>query len=117
MRECHGTYWSLVRKAGSTAGNFEQEGILSRAQQQKSIIEGSLAYRVQSPVASPQDPLETGEDSGLEISHQIFHEENLLLVSARCPVFVLLISAFRSVLGNVKGRVGADEFFSLRVNC
>ena len=40
-----------------------------------------------------------------------------MLVSARRPVFVLLISAFRSVLGNVKGRVEADEFFSLRVNC
>lgn len=72
---------------------------------------------MQSPAASPQNPLERGEDSDLEIISQIFNEENLMLVSARCPVFVLLISAFRSMLGNVKGRVEADEFFSLRVNC
>ena len=70
---------------------------------------------MQSPRESPQNPLERGEDP--EIICQIFDEENLMLVSARRPVFVLLISAFRSVLGNVKGRVEADEFFSLRVNC
>lgn len=73
---------------------------------------------MQSPAASPQNPLERGEDSDLEIIRQIFNEENLMLVSVgECPVFALLISAFRSMLGNVKGRVKADEFFSLRVNC
>jgi len=54
MRACHCTYWSLVRKTGPTAGNFKQEEILSRALQQKSIIEGSLAYRGRAPRHHPK---------------------------------------------------------------
>lgn len=54
--------------------------------------------------ATPKPRLEwTGKDSDPETVRQIFNEGNLIWVCARSTGFVPLISAFRLVLGSVKG--------------